>query len=172
MSGTDVNTKEWNSAKLFFSPSRHGLVLPLGDVMLRFEYPTATVDVRTCGQIVTAAVGGLVTASAATKIIAGAGGWATQRLVQVVSYAEASVEMTPDVLFAAAVLAKPSTTPTALVVAPSQLSTFREYSLLYADRGVLKVAFTRMEEAQRWAARQAQVREYWARLVSARQAFP
>lgn len=140
--------------------------------MLKFEYPTATVDVRSSGQIVTATVGGEVTAAAATRIIAGAGGWAPQRLVQVVSYAEAQVSMTPDVLFAAAVLADAASTPTAFLVSPAQLSTFREYSLLYASRGVLKVAFTSMEEAQRWAARQAHIREYWARLVCARQACP
>lgn len=140
--------------------------------MLKFEYPTATVDVRSSGHIVTAMVGGVVTAAAATKIIAGAGGWAPRRLAQVVSYTDARVEITPDVLFAAAVLADPASTPTALLVAPAQLSTFREYSLLYANRGVLKVAFTRMEDAQRWAARQAHIREYWARLVCARQACP
>lgn len=129
--------------------------------MKKLKYATAAVTAHAANGVVIAMVGGIVTASVATKIIAGSAGWAPRRLAQVVSYADARVELSAEDLFAAAVRAAPGPTPTALVVSDEQLAMFAAYSQMHADRGVMKAAFTGIEAAQRWAADQARVMESW-----------
>lgn len=140
--------------------------------MKKLQYAGASVLARSVEGLVVAAVDGDVTSEVATQIIAGSRDWPGPRFAQVVSYEQARVGLSADVLFRSALLAMPGDIPTALVVSESQLSLFREYSQMHADRGTMKAAFTSFEEARRWAAGQALVRATWARWRRALAASP
>ena len=140
--------------------------------MGKWAYCSAAVSARSENGIVFAAVDGIVTPTSAALIIADSVNWSRHRLAQVVRYDRAVVNMSAEVMFAAAMKAKPGGTPTALVVSDQQLPVFREYSQMHADRGVMKAAFTSSEAAQRWAADQARVRESWGRWSRALAALP
>ena len=62
--------------------------------------------------------------------------------------------------------------PTALVVSPAHVETWRDYALLQGQRGNLRRVFTEEEPAQRWAREQAALREVhirWLERAQSRQ---
>jgi hypothetical protein len=140
--------------------------------MMKMQCATASVLALADEGLVFAVVAGDVTLAAAPLIIAGSVNWPGQRLAHVVSYQGARVELRAEDLFRSAMLAKPGDTPTAFVVAQSQLAMFRQYSQMHTARGTMKAAFTNVEEARRWAANQALVRATWARWRRALAASP
>lgn len=143
------------------------------DDMSTLQYGVATVATQGAGDLVIARVQGVITPEVAERIVRDSSRWsADDPVAAVVSYQEAALQMSPDTLFAAVRRALPTDRPTAFVVQPDQMDLFAEYVKLHAQVGVLKVAFTSAEQAQRWAAEQARVRGYWARLARAVQASP
>ena len=147
--------------------------------MSRFSYRTASVQTRADQAISIAKVCGIVTPDALTSIIRDSGRWAGGRdhLAHVVSYSAATMALGLADMLAMGLQAKPpnavNATPSALVVSQDQLPLFEDYTAAMMARGFLVAAFTEAEAAQRWAARQAQVREHWRGLRAAlRQSAP
>lgn len=141
--------------------------------MLAFKYKAAQVSVRGAGSpLVVAMVRGLVNPRSAQSIIADAAQWGAGRLAQVVRYDEARVELSADELLAAALRARASDVPAAFVVRPDHLRLFRQYAQMNLDRGVMKAAFTRVEDAEGWAVDQLRVRAHWAGLERALKSSP
>lgn len=140
--------------------------------MREWQYASTRCCVETMGSMVQARVQGALTVEDAGHLIADARHWAAAPAAQVVDYSECVVQLSPEVLFAAARKARPRDLSTAFVIAPDQLALFREYCRMHLERGVLKVPFTDVESAVRWAASQAQVEEYWQRLARSRQSCP
>lgn len=140
--------------------------------MLKLNYGATTVRAGGESSLVVAHVVGAVCATTARSIIGDSRLWSGDPMAQVVSYRNASICLDAATLFEAAVHAKPADTPTALVVPEERLQMFREYVQMHIQRGVLKAVFTDDGQAHQWAARQAQVREYWARLARSRQSGP
>ncbi len=141
--------------------------------MLKFGYESAQVSVRGAGSpLVVATVQGVVTPKTAQSIIADAARWGGGRMAQVVRYDAARVELSADQLLAAALRAQASDVPAAFVVQPDQLRLFRQYSQMNLDRGVMKAAFTRVEDAESWAVDQMRVRARWQRLEHALRSAP
>jgi hypothetical protein len=141
--------------------------------MLKFGYVSAQVSVRGAGSpLVVAVVEGVVTPKTAQSIIADAARWGEDRMAQVVRYDAARVELSADQLLAAALRARASDVPAAFVVQPDQLRLFRQYAQMNLDRGVMKAAFTRVEDAESWAVDQMRVRAHWQRLERALRSAP
>lgn len=145
--------------------------------MNNYSYPTANVRVGRRGAVALAKVSGVVTPAAAAKIIRDSPAWGGRRpaLANVVIYADSAVAIGADHLLSVADQAQRfgvSFVPTALVVSPEQLAMFRAYTNLSMACGILKASFLCLEEAQRWAARQAVVAEEWARMRSALRSVP
>ena len=100
-------------------------------------------------------------------------GWGgCEPLSHVADYTGAAMALAAGPLMASAIQAQRHGVvllPTALVVSADQLSVFTEYCRASMAAGILKAAFLRREDAVRWAARQAAVREHWLRLRAATQ---
>lgn len=91
-------------------------------------------------------------------------------LAHVADYSSAALALDAGPLMASAIQAQRHGVvllPTALVVSADQMPMFGEYCRASMAAGVLKAAFLRREDAVRWAARQAAVREHWQRLRAA-----
>lgn len=131
--------------------------------MFKAQYSGTRVEAWADGQLVVAAVTGIVSPSVAGQIIGQSPLWAPDPAVQVVDYVNADLRIDCVELFSSAVLAKPADIPTALIVPLDRLLMMREYCQMHLARGVLKQAFTNAEEAHRWARRQAAVLDYWSR---------
>jgi hypothetical protein len=147
------------------------------DMMNSYSYPTASVQVGRRGAVALARISGVVTPSAAGRIIRDSSGWGGKRtaLVNVVDYSGSAVAIGADHLLSVADQAQRfgvQIVPTALVVSAEQLPMFRAYADLSMACGILKAAFLRLDDAQRWAARQAVVAEEWARMRSALRSAP
>ena len=145
--------------------------------MKSYSYPTASVQVGKRGAVALARVSGVVTPAAAGRIIRDSPRWGGPRaaLANVVIYSESAVAIGADHLLAVADQAQRFGVffvPTALVVSREQLPAFRAYADLSMACGILKAAFVRLEDAQRWAARQAVVAEEWRRMRSALRSAP
>lgn len=145
--------------------------------MQSYSYPTASVQVGKRGVVSLARVSGVVTPAAAGRIIRDSPRWGGRRaaLANVVIYSESAVAIGADHLLAVADQAQRfgvSFVPTALVVSSEQLPAFRAYADLSMACGILKAAFLRLEDAQRWAARQAVVAEEWQRMRLALRSAP
>jgi hypothetical protein len=140
--------------------------------MNRYSYPTASAQVGQRGAVALARISGVVTPSAAGRIIRDSPAWGGKRtaLANVVIYSESAVAIGADHLLSVADQAQRfgvRLAPTALVVSPEQLPMFRAYADLSMACGILKAAFVRLDDAQRWAARQAVVAEEWLRMRAA-----
>lgn len=136
------------------------------------KYGATAVQVANLDGVLLAAVAGPVDQAIAQTIMRDAKKWAPHRSAQVVDYASATVQLTADDLYAAAVRAHGPTEPTAIVARQEHWELFRKYVELNASRGVLKAVFTTSEAAGRWAVEQAVVMEYWARLERRQRAWP
>jgi hypothetical protein len=134
--------------------------------MACYTYPTASVFVRRADSVAVARVAGVVTPAAAGGIIADSPGWGGKgsALSNVVIYRDATVAIGLGHLLSVAGQAQRfgvRIAPTALVVSPEQLPAFKAYADLSMANGILRAAFLSLEEAHRWAARQAVVAEAW-----------
>ena len=136
--------------------------------MAKWKYRGADCTTAVEDGLVQARVTGDVDVVVAGQLIGDSIRWADAPLMQLVDYTEARVAVGAEALFAAAVAAKPTDTPTALVVRPERYEDFRRYCGMYRERGVLKAAFTDPEQAARWAMQQLEVQEYWQRLARSR----
>lgn len=129
---------------------------------MRLSYESAAVDVQADDGLVVADVRGEICAATASQIIADAPTWAPKVHAKVVDYTGARLMLTADALYGASFAARPGQDePAAFIVQLDQLALFRRYAELCAERGVLKAAFTRTEEALFWAAQQARVQRWW-----------
>lgn len=142
-----------------------------------YSYPTASVQVGHRGAVTLAKISGVVTPAAAGRIIKDSQAWCDQRraMANVVIYSESAVAIGADHLLSVADQAQRfgvRIVPTALVVSPEQLPMFRAYANLSMACGILKAAFLRLDDAQRWAAQQAAIGEEWARMRSALRSAP
>lgn len=137
--------------------------------MKRLLYPTASVQTHSSDRIGVAVVSGVVTVEALRLIVHDSQRWGTkgEALANLVVYRDAALGLGLDAMIEAAAGAKAALSdiaPAALVVAPDRLAMFQEYSFAMAQRGALIAAFTSQQEAERWTARQAVVREHWRAL--------
>jgi len=84
---------------------------------------------------------------------------------RVMSYVEAVIAIESDKLFACAWREgwEPLEAPVALLVRPDQLSACSEYVRVALSRGIVRAAFTSIEDARAWASEQAEVQAYWVR---------
>lgn len=146
--------------------------------MSKYKYPTASVQVGNSGRVAIARVRGIVTPTSAGKIIADSSSWCGRLgapLATVVDYQDAAMAIQTDALLKAAGSAYrqgAGLAATALVVSADHAAMFRDYAQLSADRGVLKAVFSSLEDAQRWAARQALVAESWQQMRRALRSGP
>ena len=145
--------------------------------MPHYKYATAAVSAGSRGAVAVAKVSGVVTPAAAGRIIADSPQWGGKRsaLANVVIYRDAAFAIGADHLLSVADQARRfgvEFVPTALVVSPEQLPTLRAYANLSMACGILKGAFLCLDEAQRWAERQAVVAEEWQRMRSALRSAP
>lgn len=111
---------------------------------------------------------GVVTAPEVGRLISAVAAWSKPAgvLVSVVDYSRAMVAIDEEGLLQAAAEAKArgtEMTPAAILVNADQMASFRAYCARSMEHGVLRVAFSldQQEQARRWAARQAAVREHW-----------
>jgi hypothetical protein len=138
-----------------------------------WSYERAVVEVQADSGLVVADARGEICVGMAARIIADAPGWAPQVHAKVVDYSRARLMLTADSLYGASFAARPGQDePAAFIVQPDQLALFKRYAAMCAERGVLKAAFTRVDQALGWAAEQAQVQRYWAQLAQTHRPSP
>ena len=136
--------------------------------MKSIDCGTARVDVLRQGEIVLARVVGVVTASAAARVIASRPAWQDEAaLACVVLYDRAVLAVSAEGLLRAAAQGPcfdPSKiVPAAIVSSAADLEMWRDYARLSLGCGVIKAAFLDVGAAELWAARQARVMAYWGR---------
>lgn len=111
---------------------------------------------------------GVVTRSDARSIIIDSPHWGQcMPLAHVADYSRAAMAIEASALLGSAIHAQRhgvTLAPTALVVSGDQMPMFSEYCRASMAAGVLKAAFLSVDDALRWASRQAAVREHWQRL--------
>ena len=133
--------------------------------MQKHVYATSSVSSTARGRVGLGLIQGVVTASEARRIIIDSPSWGRCRpLAHVADYSGATMAINEGALLGSAIQAQRHgvvLAPTALVVSRDQLAMFDRYCQASMSAGVLKAAFLRLEDAVRWSARQAAVREDW-----------
>lgn len=135
--------------------------------MYLFSYRTASVNTSCLHGVGLARVSGVVTSDALRLIIADSTQWAggSQQLAHIVHYSEAAMALTLDQMVCSGRAAKRAdainATPSALIVSAAQMPLFDAYAAVMQRLGFSLGVFTGAEDGQRWAARQALVREHW-----------
>lgn len=138
------------------------------DRMEKLVYCTTSVEVGPPGPVVAGLISGIVTTKNAPRILAGSAQWAGgQALAQVADYSRAVMAIEADELMRSAQQAMHEgamLAPVALVVNLEQSAMFESYCRAARSAGLVRAAFLSVDEALRWAAKQAAVREHWQRL--------
>jgi hypothetical protein len=132
------------------------------------KYPCSRVQVSVGGSLAIAQIGGVITPDGAAAIIRDSVGWGGlggRPMVKVVDYSMAAVALTYDqLLISAGQVGMLRCVPAAAIVAtPETYGLFRSYAAASTAGGVLKAVFLSIDEAVRWAARQAVVLDHWQR---------
>ena len=144
--------------------------------MITFRYRTGAIRVATAGPLAVAIGEGIVTPASLAEIIRDSAAWSAgaEPLAKVVDYSKAVLATDCEQMLAsvATVQAAAMTAPAALVAGADNERLLREYAACCAGRGAAKAVFLRVEDAVAWAARQAQVVEYWRRCERAVQSDP
>ena len=139
-------------------------------------YGMSSVQAGAQGRVGVGKVFGVVTSAEARKILMDSPRWGDCRpLAHVADYRQATMAIEPAALLASAVHAQRHgviLAPAALVVGPDQITLFSEYARASNAAGVLKAVFSTLDEALRWAARQALVREHWQARMNELQLTP
>lgn len=142
--------------------------------MHKFKYATAGARAYSAGRVAVGCVSGILTASIAREVIADSELWLPggEALAVVADYSGAAIALSASDLLGAIQRIKwggDMAPPTALVVASDQMAMFREYAARCATLGILRAVFASVDDAQRWAARQALVRQHWQAVARAQQ---
>lgn len=136
--------------------------------MSKLVYDTTSVVVGGPGLVVVGAISGIVTPRDAPRLIADSPQWGGgQALAQVADYSRAVMAIESGPLMESARHAMRSgviLAPVALVVGLDQLQMFEDYCRAAREAGLIRAAFLSVDEALRWAAKQAAVQEHWQRL--------
>ena len=144
--------------------------------MHTFRYSTAVMRVSTAGPVAVAIGEGIVTPASLAEIIRDSAAWSagSEPLAKVVDYSSAVLAAHCEQMLASAATVRASAVavPAALVASADNEHLLRDYAACCASAGVAKAVFRRVEDALAWAARQAQVQEYWRRCGRAVQSAP
>jgi hypothetical protein len=135
--------------------------------MSKHVYSTSSVVTGQHGAVGIGRISGVVTALEARRIIIDSPRWGLRPLAHLADYSQAAVAIDTAALMGSAIEAQRHgvvLAPTAIVVGPDQMPMFAEYCRASMAAGLLKAAFLNVEDALRWAGRQAAVREHWLKL--------